>query len=201
MKTFGDPVTNPMGWDKVHLNKLCLFKKTSVIPENIIQGTKYLALEDIEKETGRIINYQLVDERELKSNKFSFDEDTVLYGKLRPYLNKVALPSFKGICSTEIIPLKPLLSETNKYFIAQIMRWSGFVMFADERSSGANLPRISPKKVEEYPTIKPPLALQNQFAETIQAIAAQKQQAQASLEKSNTLFNSLLQRAFKGELT
>ncbi|KAF3980685.1 MAG: hypothetical protein HFP76_00845, partial [Methylococcales symbiont of Iophon sp. n. MRB-2018] len=83
LEMFGDPVTNPMGWDKVHLNKLCLFKKTSVIPENIIQGTKYLALEDIEKETGRIINYQLVDERELKSNKFSFDEDTVLYGKLR----------------------------------------------------------------------------------------------------------------------
>ena len=47
----------------------------------------------------------------------------------------------------------------------------------------------------------PPLIQQNQFAETIQAIETQKQQAQASLEKSETLFNSLLQRAFKGELT
>ena len=47
----------------------------------------------------------------------------------------------------------------------------------------------------------PPLPLQNQFAERIQAIEAQKQQAQASLQKSEDLFNSLLQRAFKGTLT
>lgn len=47
----------------------------------------------------------------------------------------------------------------------------------------------------------PPIEIQNQFAERIEAIEQQKQQAQASLAKSNDLFNSLLQRAFKGELT
>jgi type I restriction enzyme S subunit len=47
----------------------------------------------------------------------------------------------------------------------------------------------------------PSLDMQNQFAERIEAIEQQKQQAQASLVKSNELFNSLLQRAFKGELT
>ena len=45
------------------------------------------------------------------------------------------------------------------------------------------------------------ITLQDQFAETIQVIETQKQQAQASLEKSDTLFNSLLQHTFKGELT
>ena len=47
----------------------------------------------------------------------------------------------------------------------------------------------------------PPIKIQKQFAERIQLIEAQKQQAQLSLEKSEALFNSLLQQAFTGELT
>jgi type I restriction enzyme S subunit len=52
----------------------------------------------------------------------------------------------------------------------------------------------------ELQVINPPLELQNQFAERVQAIEAQKAQAQQSLQKSEALFNSLLQKAFKGEL-
>jgi type I restriction enzyme S subunit len=47
----------------------------------------------------------------------------------------------------------------------------------------------------------PPLQLQNQFAERVAQIEKQKQQAEESLAKADELFNSLLQRAFKGELT
>ena len=54
--------------------------------------------------------------------------------------------------------------------------------------------------MRELNLIKPPLDLQNQFAERVQAIEAQKEQAQASLAQAEDLFNSLLQRAFKGEL-
>ncbi len=60
---------------------------------------------------------------------------------------------------------------------------------------------ISKAKLKQLKTPLPPIELQNQFAQHIEAIEQQKQQAQASLEKSNDLFNSLLQRAFKGELT
>ena len=201
LEMFGDPVTNPMGWVKAQLNTLCSFKKISISPENITSGTKYIALEGIEKDSGRIINYEKVENGELKSNKFYFDEETILYGKLRPYLNKVALPKFDGICSTEIIPLKPFPNKTNKFFIVQILRSAGFVKFAHENSSGANLPRINPNEIEKHLTIGPPIELQNQFAERIQLIEAQKQQAQLGLAKSEALFNSLLQRAFTGELT
>jgi type I restriction enzyme S subunit len=54
--------------------------------------------------------------------------------------------------------------------------------------------------MRNFPIPNPPLALQNQFAESVQAIEEQKAQAQASLEKAEELFNSLLQRAFNGEL-
>lgn len=60
---------------------------------------------------------------------------------------------------------------------------------------------INAQELQDIKILTPPVTLQNQFAERIQAIEAQKQQAQASLQKSEALFNSLLQRAFKGELT
>ena len=197
---FGDPVSNPMEWDKVALNELCDFKKTSVKPEEIETGDTYIGLECIEKQTGKILERFIVEAGEIKSNKFWFDSNYILYGKLRPYLNKVANPDFEGVCSTDIIPIRPILKNTVKEFIISLLRGSWFVSFADERCSGANLPRISPKEVEKYQTINPPIKLQNQFAERVQAIEAQKAQAQASLAQAEDLFNSLLQRAFKGEL-
>lgn len=200
LEMFGDPVRNEMGWEKVEMKKLCSFQKDSIIPDKIEKGTKYLGLECIEKETGNILQVHDVDNGELKSNKFLFDENYILYGKLRPYLNKVALPNFKGICSTDIIPIKPINGKCNKAFVCYIMRGKGFVSFAHERSSGANLPRISPSEIEKYPIINPPLSLQTLFADRIALIDQQKQQAQQSYEKAEALFNSLLQRAFKGEL-
>lgn len=201
LEMFGDPVRNPKGWEKLEMKRLCSFKKESIVPERIISGTKYLGLDCIEKETGNILEINEVIGGELKSNKFGFDENYILYGKLRPYLNKVALPNFKGICSTDIIPIKPIQGQSNRYFICQIMRSKEFVSFTHERSSGANLPRISPNEIEKYQIINPPIALQTKFAERVQLIELQKQQAKASLQKAEDLFNSLLQRAFKGELT
>jgi type I restriction enzyme S subunit len=197
---FGNPVSNPKGWEKVELKKLCSFKKKNIKPEDIEEGGNYVALDSIEKVTGNITTIYNVEKGELKSNKFWFDNSYILYGKLRPYLNKVALPNFEGVCSTDIIPIQPITTKSNKLFITSILRHNSFVAFADERSSGANLPRISPTEVEKYSTINPPLDLQNQFAERVALIEEQKAIAQKSLEKSEELFNSLLQKAFKGEL-
>jgi len=69
------------------------------------------------------------------------------------------------------------------------------------RSRGAIMSGLNLTIIKETKIRLPPITLQNQFAQHIEKIEQQKQQAQASLEKSETLFNSLLQRAFKGELT
>ena len=69
------------------------------------------------------------------------------------------------------------------------------------RCNGVATKSITKTAVRELPILHPPLELQNKFAERVQAIEAQKNQAQASLAQAEDLFNSLLQRAFKGELT
>lgn len=196
---FGDPVKNEKGWEKVEMQKLCLFNKTSVKPENIKKGDKYIALDSIEKETGNIVEIYEPTENDIKSNKFKFDETFILYGKLRPYLNKVALPDFQGICSTDIIPIKPNVKLTNKYFISQLMRGNWFVDFSNERVSGANLPRISPSEIAKFDTINPPFVLQTKFAEQIQLIDKQKELAKKNLEKSEALFEALMGEMFGGK--
>ena len=59
---------------------------------------------------------------------------------------------------------------------------------------------LNMKHIKGFDILMPPFDLQNQFAERVQAIEAQKAQARESLAKAEDLFNSLLQRAFKGEL-
>ena len=71
----------------------------------------------------------------------------------------------------------------------------------DKKVKGAAQKTYNLIELKKLPIIVPPIELQNQFAESVQAIETQKNQAQASLEKAEELFNSLLQRAFKGELT
>jgi type I restriction enzyme S subunit len=68
-------------------------------------------------------------------------------------------------------------------------------------NSGSAQPMITQKTMKEYLMIDVPLSLQNHFAERVAIIEQQKAIAQASLEKSEELFNSLLQKAFKGEIS
>jgi hypothetical protein len=88
-----------------------------------------------------------VSKGDLKSNKFIFDSECLLYGKLRPYLNKIAIPNFKGICSTDILPIKPLKDKANRIYLSYLLRNKYFVQFAKDRSVGANLPRLRNKKI------------------------------------------------------
>lgn len=200
LELFGDPVVNPMGWEKVPFKNLFQQGKKSIKPEHIAEGQKYIGLEHIEKETGDILEVVELAENELKSNKFWFNEEYVLYGKLRPYLNKVASPNFEGICSTDIIPFKPIENKSNKSFLIYLMKGKWFVNYANERTSGANLPRVSPKDILKFQTINPPIKLQTLFAQKIANIEAQKALARQELKESEDLFNCLLQKAFKGQL-
>src|SRR5438552_15580259 len=94
------------GWKTVALHEVATIERSAVQPDAISQGAAYLGLEHIES-GGRILGAKSVDEGELASSKFKFTERHVLYGKLRPYLAKIACPDFSGICSTDILPILP----------------------------------------------------------------------------------------------
>ena len=92
----------------------------------------------------------------------------------------------------------PPSEKINFNFLFELLQMN----YEDLRSlgRGGNQPNLNSGIIKNYEVINPPLILQNQFAERVQAIAAQKVQAQSSLAQAEDLFNSLLQKAFKGEL-
>ena len=112
---------------------------------------------------------------------------------LMPQYTKVAIAQ-RLIC---IQPDKSL----NSGFLMNVLFSSFFKQQLFNRSTGSTVKGVRSKELAQINIPLPPIELQNQFAQHIEAIEQQKQSAQASLEKSEVLFNSLLQRAFKGELT
>lgn len=101
----------------------------------------YLGLEGIEAGTGEFTTGELSKTPDAPAAmSFRFDERHVLYGKLRPYLNKVALPNAAGKCSTEIIPLLPS-ERLDRRYLAYFLRTEKTVAQIAERSSGARMPR------------------------------------------------------------
>ena len=96
----------PLGWLQVQLGDVVLYGKTHKCGHSdVTDDTWVLELEDIEKESSRIISRKTAKERPFKSTKNRFEKGDVLYGKLRPYLSKVVVADSDGVCTTEIIPL------------------------------------------------------------------------------------------------
>ena len=154
---------------------------------------------NIESGTGNLINLKSAKEGMLISGKYLFTEDHVLYSKIRPYLNKVSKPGFTGICSADIYPIKPNSSLTKEYLMF-LLRSIAFLNYANNNSGRANIPKINRKDLLKFEFQLPSFKKQSQFTEIMNNIEAQKQQQQHALAKSDELFQSLLQRAFKGEL-
>jgi len=156
----------------------------------------YIGLEHIEKQTGRLTSEFCNQPQATLATNYRFTRDHVLYGKLRPYLNKVIVPGFDGVCTTEIIPLLPRKGKIEKYFLWIYLRSNKFVDWASGNVAGANLPRISPELLKEHVLKLPPYQLQVKFSEFVIRINCTKKKEEESSRQSEQLFQTLLARAF-----
>jgi type I restriction enzyme S subunit len=184
----------------VLLKQVCPILRKSILPKKLDKKLHYIGLEHIESQTGVILQKLNAKSQNLKSNKFLFDSDCILYGKLRPYLNKIALPNFDGVCSTDILPLKPERDKVNKYYIVYLLRTKKYVDRANSLCAGANLPRLSPKDLEKLKIPLPPLPLQQKFSQIVEHVEKMKENINKTKQNAKELFNSLMNKAFRGEL-
>ena len=196
---FGDPATNPKGWPVELLGNLVHFETTQVRPEPG-QTYMYLAPEDIEPGTGNFTGPNPTDGSALGSSKHPFTPDHVLYCKLRPYLNKVVLPTSPGLCSTELVPLRPR-SGLLREFLAIYLRLPFFVSAATQKSQGTKMPRFGPELMRREPMILPPMPLQEAFCTQVSQLRDTAERLKAALQDAVSVFQSLLAQAFTGELT
>jgi type I restriction enzyme, S subunit len=172
-----------MSWQIVQLNDVAVLDRQSIHPTEAAPETCYVGLEHVDGE-GAVDITQTVASAELKSNKFLFTEQHLLFGKLRPYLRKIARPLFSGVCSTDIIPILPKDTLSRDYLF-HLLRTPEMVDLATSRSSGANLPRLSPKQLSEFSIPLPPLAEQKRIAAILDAadtLRAKRREAIAQLD-------------------
>lgn len=93
----------PEEWQIKKLRDICEIEKNQGIYNNL----PYVGMENIESNTAKFIgSYQ---PQTVKSSTFRFSSNHILYGRLRPYLNKLLAPNFEGHCSTELFPIKPII--------------------------------------------------------------------------------------------
>lgn len=145
----------------------------------------YVGLEHIEKDVGIFAADFRRQSETLLATKFRFTPRHVLYGKLRPNLNKVTLPDFDGVCSTEIFPLLPRSQSLDRRYLHAVLLSQHFVKWATNSVSGANLPRLDPERLREYEVELPDLAEQQQIVERLENSDRLRRTRRSALELTN----------------
>ena len=169
------------------------------------ENRRYVGLEHIGKNTGKIIGSQ--ESKMAVSSKTVFYRGDLLYGKLRPYLNKVAVADFDGVCSTDILVFQQNSFIVNTFLKLCLLK-SDFVEFANSTVTGVQHPRTSHKKLSDYPIPLPPPSEQHRIVSKIESIFAQIDAVQENLERFalpcksssanlNILKNSILKNIFE----
>lgn len=173
-------------------------------PDEIFSDEWVLELEDIEKDTSKLLVKVYNSERKVKSTKNIFEKGDVLYGKLRPYLNKIILADDNGVCTTEIIPIKTN-DKILKNYLFYWLKSPYFSNFVNQLTYGINMPRLGTADGKKILFVYPNLEEQQQIVHQVEhyfALADEiEHQTKLAQEKVNYLTQSILAKAFRGELT
>lgn len=184
----------PAGWRLQSIREVLDIENRAVKP---VAGQKYryVGLENIEQQTGVLLDAPVTDGGQIASTKYAFNPSHVLYGKLRPNLNKVAMPTISGVCSTDILPLAPK-THVLKEYLAFFLRTPGFAQWAVTNASGTKMPRIG---VEQFLTAQvpvPPLPVQERIVSIVQRADSVLQRRREASELSRAILPSVFNDMF-----
>lgn len=177
-------------WPYVALVDVATIDRRAKGPEEVHQADLYVGLGNITN-GGQFQNVRTAGEAGLKSNKFLFTRSHVLYGKLRPYLSKIAAPEFEGICSTDILPIRPGPNLDRRYLL-HYLRTPELLSHAASKAVGINLPRLSPNVLELFQIPLPSIEEQRRIAAVLDAAEA----LQAKRRQAINVLDSLTQAIF-----
>jgi type I restriction enzyme S subunit len=163
-------------------------------------GLRFIGMEHIEAHTMKLLG--TVSAGTMRSSAVHFQPGDVLYGRLRPYLNKVFCPDFEGLCSAEFIVF-PESGHLNSKFIQYLLNSADFVSFASHLNAG-DRPRVDFDQIAPYRVALPPLPeqrrivaeIEKQFTRLEAAVGALKR-VQANLKRYRA---AVLKAAVEGRL-
>lgn len=203
LEMFGDPVTNPKGWETKTISEFAIVSSGSTPSrknENNFNG-------DIPWVKTGEVNGKVIFSTEERITKFALENSSCkLYPKNSIIIAMYGQGKTRGqvgvlgveATTNQACAVIQIQSDLNYMYLFRLLQLS----YENLRNlgRGGNQPNLNSGLIKKYNVSIPPLQLQTQFADRVQLIEQQKQQAQEALQKSENLFNALLQKAFKGGL-
>ena len=196
VEMFGDFKSNSKGWSTVKFDDFAKIDGNMTTDYKKYADYPHIGIDSIEKGTGALKGYRTVKEDGVVSGKYIFTPQHIIYSKIRPNLNKVALPDFEVLCSADAYPILPNPKNCNRIFLALAMRSDYFLDYILQFSARTNLPKVNRKEIAGFSMPLPPLSLQNDFATFVERVSQQKQTIQQSLDKLELMKKALMQEYF-----
>jgi type I restriction enzyme S subunit len=153
-------------------------------PENITEGS------------GQLVGCQTAGELNLISGKYLFTPDDVLYSKIRPYLRKIALPDFTGVCSADMYPLRPRSGELVREYLFAWLLSARFTAQAVSFQNRTGIPKINRQQLDSTSIALPPPQEQRAIAQVLRTVQRAKEAAEAVVAAARQLKRSLLRHLF-----
>lgn len=192
-------------WQRKKLGEVCKIIAPLVDPKVPEYGIlPHVNGENIESGTCRLTYLNTAFEEGMTSGKYLFDSGDILYTKLRPYLRKVAVVDFQGLCSADTYPIKVDSKYLDNQFTGWLLVSDTFTNYANEASARARMPKLNREQLFAWETPIPPIHEQKAMAEKlnrkIDEVKSLCETLQDQLDTIKQLPAALLRQAFNGEL-
>lgn len=181
------PFEIPINWVWSPLEEIADYGGRGNVSPNEIKDSEWvLDLEDIEKTSSRLIERVLSKDRKTSSNKARFAVGDVLYGKLRPYLDKVLVADSPGYCTTEIVPITPKFG-INPQWLRISLKSPSFIGYVTDKSYGMKMPRLGTKDAKASLHAVPPIEEQHRIVVKVEELMALCDQLETAQQERDAL--------------
>jgi type I restriction enzyme S subunit len=188
----------PAGWRVGTIADVGMNVREGVSVSNLKAGTPYIALEHMPKHCIALGDWG--DSGSVESQKFRFAKGDILFGKLRPYFHKIGFACVDGICSTDILVIKPVVNEWHGFLLFHLFS-DELVKFSNRAPIGTRMPRTSWDDIGSYEVAIPPANLAGEFLRVIQETLCLIERNIFNSRTLATLRDTLLPKLLSGEIS
>lgn len=187
----------PAGWNSVPLGNLIGETKRPVKKGDLASHSRYVGLEHISRKSVALTMHGSPES--VDSDKLAFMSGDILFSKIRPYLHKVALAHFDGICSTDTLVLKPKRAEYREFALFTVFSET-FIEIANTASKGTKMPRADWHFLKQLRISVPSDALLKRFSAMAKPMLDEITKLIQVNESLMTQRDALLPRLISGKL-
>lgn len=165
VEMFGIFNINPNNYNTIKFQDL--IEQNNINEENMVW---LLNLDMIKPNTGEIVEKVYINRQNIPTSSISFKKGTILYSKLRPYLNKVVIADEDGYGTSELIPLNSYKNGLTAEYLAYYLRQDSFVEYIKDKVTGAKMPRVAMDVLRSIDIVQPNYVYQEQFSSFVYQI-------------------------------